>query len=348
MKNIIFYVIFILLLSSSNTHAWGGRGHDSICEVAVHLVTESQLKDFLKGRGYMMGHLCNIPDIEWRSLDANMRNAGDPTHYIDPEIIGAIPKTTPLNLKQIIIEHTGKQNQFNKEKKIFNVTREMGSAWWRVDQFMRELALLKASFATAQLPKNKSEEQDENFTYNKATYKFITLAGVMGHYVGDLSQPLHNTSDYDGWAKGHGGLHQYYEADVVNEISGDLQSLILKEAQKINTAPWLKGNTLEKMQAFSQISFEELPKLYKLDPVTQKSEVKTEKGMSLKTPAERKPTSVAVKSLQPMIIGQMARSAKLLAHLWDQAYINAGRPSLKEYNSYKYPFKVDFLFPDYE
>ncbi|MNL81910.1 hypothetical protein D3C87_2091530 [compost metagenome] len=43
----------------------------------------------------------------------------------------------------------------------------------------------------------------------------------------------------------------------------------------------------------------------------------------------------------------MARGALLLANLWDEAYVQAGRPQLAAYKSYKYPFTVDFVAPDY-
>lgn len=343
----IFFTFFIFGISSK-TFAWGGRGHDTICEAAVHLVKNPDLKNFLQGRGYIMGHLCNIPDTEWRNLDAKSKAAGDPTHFVDPEIVGAIPKTLSLDMKALIKEHTGKQNQFDKEKKIFSVPREVGSNWWRVDQFMREIASLREILQTAATPKNKGEEQDLNLPYNKSIYRFMTMAGVLGHYVGDAAQPLHNTADYDGWAKGHGGLHSYYETVVVAQIDGNLQSDILKEAKNFKNAPWLQGSTLEKMQKFGQVAYDELPALFKLDPVLKKSEQKGEKGMSIRTPAQRKPASEVVAKMRPMIVTQMARSATLLAHLWDEAYANIGQPSLKEYQHYKHPFSVEFVFPDYE
>lgn len=347
-SQIKFFLITVVLLSTSRLWAWGGRGHDTICEVAVHLVEDPSLKNFLQGRGYMMGHLCNIPDTQWRQLDAKAKAAGDPTHFIDPEIVGAIPKTLSLDLASLIKEHSQKPNQFEKGKKIFSVPREVGTSWWRVDQFMREIAALKEKFQTAKPPQSKQEEQNDEHPFNQAAHRFITMAGVMGHFVGDASQPLHSTADYDGYAQGHGGLHGYYETAVVNTFDGDLQTQVLKEARKIKKAPWLQGSTLEKMRTFSQVAFEDLPQVWKLDPVLKKSERKEEKGMSLRTPAERKPPEEAAKKYKPLIIKQMARSAKLLANLWDEAYKNAGKPNLNTYKSYKYPHTVDFLYPDYE
>ena len=70
--------------------------------------------------------------------------------------------------------------------------------------------------------------------------------------------------------------------------------------------------------------------------------------MSLKTPAIRPPAEKGYKKFEPLITNQMARAAWLLAHLWDEAYRNAGSPELSAYKSYKYPFNVDFMYPGYD
>jgi len=347
-----FSILFSLLIvfATSSVFAWGGRGHDSICETASFLVQEKGLKEFLKSRPHIMGHLCNIPDIQWRSLPSDKRALGDPTHYIDPEILGMIPKNVPLDLKKLNTDFNGKQNQFDPEKKIFSVTREVGSSWWRVDQFMRDIAKLKTTFTEAAPPKNKNEEQDEKLNFNQAVYQMMIHMGVMGHFIGDASMPYHNTTDFDGYRSGHGGIHSYYEDLVVAEISGDLQAKILKQTNLYKKAPYVstKLSPLEKMRLFSQIAFDEIQLIQKMDPIIKKSEVKSEKGMSLRTPAERKEASIAVKKMESLIIKQMARSAVLLAHMWDQAYISAGQPDLSKYKSYRYPSTVDFIAPDYE
>jgi hypothetical protein len=39
----------------------------------------------------------------------------------------------------------------------------------------------------------------------------IAMAGVLAHYVGDLSQPLHVTRNHDGWETGDPGIHYFFE-----------------------------------------------------------------------------------------------------------------------------------------
>jgi hypothetical protein len=43
----------------------------------------------------------------------------------------------------------------------------------------------------------------------------------------------------------------------------------------------------------------------------------------------------------------MSDSTAQLAAFWDEIYERAGKPDLSAYRSYRYPFKPDFVAPDY-
>lgn len=345
---IIFSLASIILFSSAKTFAWGGRGHDTICEAATFLVKDQELKKFLQTRTHMMGHLCNIPDTQWRSETGDAKSAGDPLHFIDPELLGFTPKTIPLDIEKLKKEFTGTVNQMDKDEKIYSVPRQVGSVYWRVDQLMTILAGLKKDFADAKVPQNKSEEQNMELAFNKATYTFLTTAGVMGHYIGDMAQPFHNTSNYDGYDNGHGGIHGFYEEEIVALLDGELLSKILRSARSQKNPDWTKGSVLEKMKAFSIVAYADIKKIEKLDPIIKKSEIKTDKGMKLKTAATRKDAASVAKKFEPLVVTHMSRAAWMLAHLWDEAYVSAGKPPLNAYKAYKFPFNVDFIFPTYD
>lgn len=344
-----FVLAAALILSSTQALAWGGRGHHTICSVASFLVKEPGLKEYLQHKPQMMGHLCNMPDFYWKSLGGEANQLGNPTHFIDIEVVGLEVKDIPVDYKQLMADFTGKPNKFkNDGTTIKSIPQEFGSSWWRVDQFMRKVAALKDDFAKAQPPANFKEEQNNDLPYNKLAYDMITSMGLMGHFVGDNCQPFHTTADYDGYAAGHGGIHAYFEDQVVGQFDGDLEYLVLKEARAMKNPAFLKPKTpIEKMKVLSVISNQEIPKLLKLDPIKKKSSLVKEKGMELKTPAEREPASVAFKKMKPVIVTEMARGAVLLAALWDEAYVSAGKPKIGAYKSYKYPFTVDFVAPDY-
>ena len=52
--------------------------------------------------------------------------------------------------------------------------------------------------------------------------RWLVLAGTLGHYVGDLGQPMHVTENYDGQLTGQKGLHSFFEEDLVDEVYPEL------------------------------------------------------------------------------------------------------------------------------
>lgn len=342
-------LITLISLASSFAFAWGGRGHHTVCSVASFLVKEPGLKDYLQHKPQMMGHLCNMPDFYWKSLGGEANQLGNPTHFIDIEVVGLDVKDIPTDYNKLIKKYTGTEDKFkNDGTTIKSIPQEFGSSWWRADQFMKKMAALKKDFKKAKVPSNFKEEQDNELPYNKLAYDFVISMGLMGHFVGDNAQPFHTTADYDGYAKGHGGIHAYYEDAVVGQFDGDLEYLVLEKARALKDPSFLKPKTtIDKMKALSVISNNEIKAIYEVDPIKKPSVLKKERGMQLKTAAEREPASVAFPKMKPMIVEQMARGALLLANLWDEAYASAGKPKLGAYKSYKYPFTVDFVAPDY-
>lgn len=345
---VLLPVAFVSQLLSVQTWAWGGRGHAAICEAAVHLVKSAELKNFLMAKPHVMGHLCNTPDIYWKSLSPELRKTGDPAHYINAEKIGLKLGEIPTDYKKVVETYTGKPNKQNEAQTLFSIPDELGSIWWRADQFYRRGVEAGKNLKNFPPPKGFKEEQDNELPWNKAFYEMFVNLGLMGHFVGDNSQPFHTTSDHDGYAANHGGIHSYYEDAVVAHFGPDLVALIVKKAKSWKKQPFTEKNTVvENMRALSEISFSEIKEVLKGDPIIKNSLIKIEKGMSIKTPAERRPSSEGYKRLQKTIVKQMARSSYLLAYFWDQAYKEIGEPSISAYRSYLYPYSVDFVKPDY-
>lgn len=338
-----------LAFSAQNAMAWGHRGHHTICEAAVHLVKAKPLKDFLLAKEHVMGHLCNVPDIYWKSLSADTRKHGDAGHFIDVEVLGIAIKDVPTDYKGIVEKYTGKENMHKRNSRIQSVPQDLGSNWWRADQFFR-LALKDAEEVAMQpAPASSKEEQNDELPFNKHFYSMIVNMGVMGHFVGDNAQPFHTTSDYDGYEANHGGIHSYYEEQTVAFFGPDMADRIVKKAQTLKGASFMKDklSVVERMRALAEISYKEVKTVLKLDPMTAPSTYKVEKGISLKSAAKRASAEDGHKKFEKLQIEQMARAAVLLASFWDKIYLEAGSPEVKAYRSYKYPFTPDFVMPDY-
>lgn len=348
MKKVTLLILLIGLQYSAQALAWGGRGHAAVCEAAVYLVKSPELKEYLMNKPHVMGHLCNIPDIYWKSLSAETRKLGDPGHYINAEKLGLKISEIPLDYKKIIETYTGKPNKINESQTLFSVPDEVGSNWWRADQFYRLALEAGKTIKTHPAPKDYKEEQNDQLPYNKAFYQMMINMGIMGHFVGDNGQPFHNTSDHDGYAANQGGIHAYYEDSVVGQFGPDLVNQIVKKAKAWKSQPFTQQKTvIENMRALSEVSAAETKDVLKADPIITPSVIKIEKGMSLKTPATRRPPSEAYKKMSPLIVKEMARSSYLLAYLWDEIYKASGSPAIKAYKSYQYPFTPEFVKPDY-
>lgn len=348
---VLLVFFYSMLLFSENTLAWGLRGHDSICQAATFLTTPPQLQSFLKMRAPEMGHLCNVPDTYWRSLPGQAKDLGNPTHFMDTEILGLPTDKVPLDYEKIIAEFQGKPSPLNKDEIIKSIPTELGSMWWRADQFVRRGIDFGTKAKSSALPKDRKEEQNDTLPFNQSVREMLNSMGVLGHFVGDAGQPYHSTVDYDGYGTGNGGIHGFYEHEVVAEVDAKLLSDIVARAQVLKKTWKLKGNVLERMRELSKISQTEIKKIAALDKVKTPSVFKKENGIEIKKAAEREENLAAnaalIKKYRPLIVEQMARSAYLLSEFWNEIYEKSGSPDLKAYKSYKYPLQPDFVAPDY-
>lgn len=343
MKGMPFFIfnsfILVVLISSSAAFAWGERGHHAICEAASRLVEEKDFKEFLEARGHQLGHLCNIPDIHWRSLETAKLSVGNPSHYLNPEVAETTLENLSSDFKAIAKKLGIKPKDLNEK---------MGSVWWRADQFYR-LALKNAGQAVGEeKPKTREDKQDDDFPYNEAIYQMLVTMGVMGHFVGDAAQPYHNVLDYDGWAKKRGGIHSYYETQIVDELDLNLVEKIYSKARLNRKEKLSKKSVIERMRDLSVSARNDLKKLEDIDKILKPSRTSINKyGMEFKIYAKREAPEKVAKKFEPLIVDQMARASLLLAEFWDQIYREAGRPKIKSYRSFRYPLAPDFIAPDY-
>ena len=337
----------LLQIFASSAMAWGHRGHHTICEAAVYLVRNPELKTFLRRRSHWMGHLCNVPDTYWRDIK-EARTYGDPAHFIDPEKFGLKLTDVPIDFLALEKRYDGKTIKYDGEDiKVESVGIELGSLWWRADQFVRRSTDF-AHQASKQEPVEKGERQNYENPYNRAVFQMVVNMGLLGHFVGDASVPYHGTADYDGWQVGHGGIHSYYEDEVVAELAPDLVAVVVAKAKALRKLDFmLDGDALARMKALSIAAYKDRAAIEKIDAVKKPSEKKQVDGKLVKVPAERRPAADLAKAFKPWIVQEMAYSAWLLADFWEQIYHDGDSPKLAAYGSYEFPFKPEFVPPDY-
>jgi hypothetical protein len=338
-------IVGLLFLFSFKSFAWGDRGHHSICVVASRLVQEDELKRFLLGRQHMLGHLCTIPDIYWHSIKSESTTGGAPSHYLNPEVVNSSVENLSADFKSI----AKKEGMSTKE-----LNEKMGSLWWRADQLFRMAVAEAKKVEGLKSPRFREEKKDEDFPYNKAIYQMLIDMGVMGHFVGDSSMPYHLIVDYDGWQKGRGGIHSYYETAVVDNFDLDFvekiyrKSVELRKTNKRSKKTKEEMSVIEKMRELSIFAKNDLPRLEAIDKIFKKSKKSINKyGMEFRIPAKRPSAEEMTKKFEALILGETARSALLLAELWDSIYQKGGRPHLRAYKNFNYPITPDYIAPDY-
>lgn len=305
MKTFVFS-LFIFVLFLPRAGAWGGRGHTIVCEASIYLIKDRDLKSFLLDRAYILNHLCLVPDVYWRGLQGDAK-VGNSTHFLNHEKLLGKMSDAPLNYKEALARLPKTLNQNQK-------VLELGSSWWRADQFFRRAVLAG---------KDKSAEN------------FLINIGLMGHFIADNGVAFHVVEDFDGRKTGQSGLHEFYESRVPSILGPKLLSLVVASAEKEKI---ITQDLLPALRELAVSSLNDVPFLVKSDPVLRRS--------FTKEAAIRKLPEDVVNLWKPVIIKALGRSAALMARSIEEAYRQSGKPDFKD--SYvKFPLTPEFIQPDY-
>ncbi|MGD0628265.1 MAG: S1/P1 nuclease [Terracidiphilus sp.] len=172
--------LVFLVTQPTPAHAWGNGGHRMINRLAATTLPQS-VPAFLRSDAAVneIEYLGPEPD-RWRSpAEPELSAAQAPEHFIDLEPADALG---PLPHRRLDFE----ARVFaagERPEKIGLQPWEATEVWERLKAALREYRTLAAA------------KQDTRGVEAAA----IFYAGWLGHYVGDASQPLHTTIQYNGW-----------------------------------------------------------------------------------------------------------------------------------------------------
>ena len=176
----VFIVLAGMLLEAPFGCAWGNEGHRIINRLAASSLPES-VPSFLRDESAIaqIEYLGPEPD-RWRSpAEPELNAVQSPEHFIDLEPADALG---PLPRRRLDFEAAVFASGQRPEK-IGLQPWEATEVWERLKAALREYRRLSAA------------HQDTHAVEQAA----IFYAGWLGHYVGDASQPLHTTVQYNGW-----------------------------------------------------------------------------------------------------------------------------------------------------
>lgn len=203
-RSVCFFCVGLIsnVLMSSELMAWGQTGHKMVNRVAIDLIENHQARQFLESNREDFVRFSVVPDTRWKSGPNAEKEK--PLHWF--EFDGYGPLGFNKSLANMLV--TEALNRVGAEN-----TSKYGMALWRTSQMFRLLV--------------ESLKQED---WQRA----LQVGGVMGHYIGDLNQPMHLTLDYDGQSINKPGIHRYYESTLVDKLpSGHLYDTVLPEAGRV-------------------------------------------------------------------------------------------------------------------
>jgi hypothetical protein len=218
-------VLILLALAAPQAFGWGSDGHRMIEHAAI-VALPADAPAFLKTPQAIatLEYIVVEPDERWRQSDAEpeLVAAQAPEHFIDLEwadLAGPLPRKRYDFIRALDAAQKAHPDMTLTVEKVGLQPWETNEVWER----------LKAAFR--EYRKETAAKQDTHAV--EQTIIFYT--GWLGHYVGDGSQPLHTSIQYNGWTgpnpSGYSTehkIHSQFETAYVhaNIVRGDFQALI--------------------------------------------------------------------------------------------------------------------------
>ena len=230
---------------------WGRDGHMLINRLAAkHL--PSEVPAFLRNGAALdtMEYLGPEPDRWKNRAEEELNVEQSPDHFIDLEwadLLGTLPKRRYDFIRALDAAQA-------KYPKIPLTPEKVGMQPWQVEEVYQRLKAGLREYRKL-VAANKDTRPVEAAT--------LFYAGWLGHYVGDGSQPLHVTIQYNGWTgdNPHGyttahTIHSQFETVYVsaNVKRADVEPLVAAAAPKVLGDEWVDylaylhhtGETVEK------------------------------------------------------------------------------------------------------
>ncbi|MDZ4678038.1 MAG: S1/P1 nuclease [Oligoflexia bacterium] len=274
-----FVAILCLLVSfSSVSWGWGRTGHEVVEVVAAQIMPASPLARLLKSNLTNIQQISMVPDIYWKHGTTPPNKLEGQSHFFNFDFYHPQGGAPQLNISYYL-------EKFGRAAIL-----EHGSAPWRVGQLTG--VLVRAM-------KRPQVSPDE----------VIQIAATLGHYIGDLGNPLHCTLDYDGVAAGVKGLHSYFETKTINEYftEAQLRELVTQASVPMFNSMPDEISPVEIGLGMAIASYESAQPL-----LAMASKLKLTPELSQRS--------------KPLIVKTLATSAATLAKVWHEAWVLAGQP----------------------
>ncbi len=285
-----FALALALIASGPDAFAWGRRGHAAIAETAAMIAADRKPgAAVLRDRAFDLGYYANVPDLVWKGPETYETERTN--HFMDLEIFARAFKARPDERKPYELDRAAFEARFPE------IERKAGRAYWRVRELTDRLGAISTELRDPALSREKRHQRQA---------EWLVVAGAIGHYVGDLCQPLHVTENHDGQLTGQKGIHVFFENAVVNDYPpGELEHSIGREA-KLRAPAFFKRSAGKPLQTL-------------LEELTESSNRNLGELLRIDKRLGRKNVSKARAAYARMQIERMALGSLYLAEIWTRA-----------------------------
>ncbi len=310
-------------LAFSVAQAWDYEGHRAINQLALSCLPTNFPAFVLDPAGQeRVAFLAGEMD-RWRNMqDLPLRHCNGPDHYIDIEelsLYGLKPEGLPVFRYDFVGElavyrhaHPDKFPEIEAGRNEDHTRGLVGLLPWGIAE---SYAKLKSCFSYLKTYQEDGGTPDE---IANAQANVVYVMGVMGHMVGDASQPLHTTIHHHGWvganpnnystnSRIHSWIDGGYFAKVGGANLGELKTK-LRPAQLVNL-----GDRPAKQEEIFQTAVLFIVAQNKLvEPVYQMEKAGKLSGNG----------TVGLEG-KPFLEGQLLKSGQFLGDLWFSAWQKA-------------------------
>jgi hypothetical protein len=326
MKRKLFALSAALGALALNAGAWDYEGHHTVNELALASLPADfggfTLTPALKDR---IAFLAGEPD-RWRNVsDLPLKHFNGPDHYFDLEdvaLCGLTPETLPMMRYDFVADIANARTAHPEKFPAIDPTKDAdhsreldGFLPWAITEYYEKL---KSDFSTLKALQQSGGTPQE---IANAQADIVYVMGVMGHFVGDGSQPLHTTRHYDGWVgenpKGYttgpvkgerSRIHAWIDGGYFKKTGGlKADTLVGKihPAEKIGNADAPDG-MFRDVVAYLVEQNKLVEPLYEMEKEGQLSG-EGEKGLQGR----------------PFLEGQIVKGAQMLGNIWLTAWLDA-------------------------
>ena len=304
--------------------AWDLAGHRMVNQVALASLP-ADFPNFVRTpkAAERIAFLAGEPD-RWRNVsDLTLKQSGGSwtDHFIDLEQLpaaGIDPKTVTSFRYDFIVAfasgraaHAGRFPLIDPAKNTDHTREWPGFAPWAVTEYY---AKVKSAFSYLKaFEENGTPEEVANAQANA-----LYVMGVLGHYVGDLAQPLHTTDKHNGWLgdNPHGytvapGIHSWIDGGFIGKVGITFSELAprVRPASPLSVEPRNDGRDPVFVAVMDYVIAQHalVEPLYEMDK-----------------DGKFRFDSPEVAEGRAFIDGQLLKAGEMLGALWVTAWRNAG------------------------